>query len=316
MTLKEQYFAFCDANPDVPLFMQAWWMSAVCAGKDWDVLLSYDEQGKIRAAMPYLLRKRLGMRFIVMPQQTQIGGIWLRQDCANDAHLRLAIASEFIAQMRALKIAYYYQQYPILSVMAEPMAQLGFKVKKRITYRLDDLHDMDSVVQNFSKNKKRQLQKALSLQVTMDLTDEEFYAFHRTCMTKQKKRITYSREFFLVIGHKTRERNQSQILAVRDLEGHVLAAAYLIWDNKALFYLIPCYDPDFKDSGASALLVLESIKLAKKLGVAFDFEGSMMRGVANHYKQFGSVPNTYYGIHKYFNPLFAILLFGNWLKNL
>jgi hypothetical protein len=46
--------------------------------------------------------------------------------------------------------------------------------------------------------------------------------------------------------------------------------------------------------------VLECIKLAREKGVAFDFEGSMIRGVANHYKQFGSTATQYWSVEKYY----------------
>jgi hypothetical protein len=80
-----------------------------------------------------------------------------------------------------------------------------------------------------------------------------------------------------------------------------------------MYYLIPCYAPAYKDSGASALLVLEAIKLARQKGVAFDFEGSMIRGVANHYKQFGSTRTLYYGVEKYYKWYFWFANAYNWL---
>ena len=81
-----------------------------------------------------------------------------------------------------------------------------------------------------------------------------------------------------------------------------------------MYYLIPCYDPQHKDSGASALLVLEAIKLARQQNVAFDFEGSMIKGVANHYKQFGSTRALYYGVEKYYKWYFWFANAINWLK--
>ena len=61
---REEYRKYCEETPGLPLFMQAWWMDAVCAGKGWEVI----------AGMPCLVRERVGMRFVVMPQETQIGG--------------------------------------------------------------------------------------------------------------------------------------------------------------------------------------------------------------------------------------------------
>jgi hypothetical protein len=81
-----------------------------------------------------------------------------------------------------------------------------------------------------------------------------------------------------------------------------------------MYYLIPCYDQKYKDSGASALLVLEAIKLARQKGVAFDFEGSMIRGVANHYKQFGSTRTIYYSVEIYYKWYFWFANAINWLR--
>ena len=71
MTKKELYREFCKNAPDLPIFMQDWWMDAVCAGKQWEVLLCVKteagfqlsegegSQGEIVAVLPYLLRERM-----------------------------------------------------------------------------------------------------------------------------------------------------------------------------------------------------------------------------------------------------------------
>ena len=80
MTKKEIYSEWTklSGNADLPIFMQSWWLDAVCAGKEWDVMLypaDADSADKVVAAMPYLIRKRLGVKFVIMPQMTQIGGM-------------------------------------------------------------------------------------------------------------------------------------------------------------------------------------------------------------------------------------------------
>ena len=52
----------------------------------------------------------------------------------------------------------------------------------------------------------------------------------------------------------------------------------------------------------------EAIRFASEKGLAFDFEGSMIPGVANHYAQFGSTPCYFYEVEKVYNPLFRIVL--------
>ena len=288
MTNKEIYAELCEKEESINLFQQSWWLNAVCAGKEWDVLLSRDEQGEIQAAMPYLLRKRRPFSYVIMPQQTQIAGIWLRPDKVDDAEAVNRIADEFTAQLHRLRLSYYCQNFPIGSPFPEVLASKGFRVKERQTYRLEDLSDLDKIIDSFSKNKKRQLQKALALHLDTDMSEEDFYRFHKECLEAKKKKISYTREFLLVLSRKSMKRGQGKILAIRDAEGNTHAAAFVVWDKSSLYYLIPAIHPDFGDSGAGALLALEAIKLARQVSRSFDFEGSMDPGIGHFFRSFGA----------------------------
>ena len=173
MTNKERYSEWVAAQEYVPIFMQPWWMDAVCAGKEWDVLLvesptptlprregDPDERHEIIGAMPYLLRKRAWFRYIIMPQQTQIGGIWVNEEATADKWKTAEVCRQIKEQMDRMGLAYYYQQYLPGSLCVDAMRALGFKTRERVTYRMEDLSNLDAVIDRFSKNKKRQLQKA------------------------------------------------------------------------------------------------------------------------------------------------------------
>jgi len=308
MTNKERYIGWVEEQEYVPIFMMPWWLDAVCAGKEWDVLLAEDEQGDILGAMPYLLRKRAWMRYIIMPQQTQIGGIWVTASITADKWKTAEVCRQIKEQMDAMKLSYYYQQYLPGSLCVDAMRGLGFKTRERVTYRVEDLSDLDAVINSFSKNKKRQLQKALSLHAERTMEVEDFYRFHTQCLKQRKRKISYSREFLLVLERKARRLKQCQILSICNADGKPYAAAFLIWDKHYMYYLIPAYDPAFGDSGAGALLVLEAMKLAREKQVRFDFEGSVDKGIAKHYKQFGSTPFTYFSVEKYYKPLFRLAI--------
>lgn len=298
MTNKERYTEWAAAIGNVPLMMQPWWMDAVCAGKEWDVLLSEDKEGHILGAMPYLLCKRLRQKYILMPQLTQIGGIWVDPSITENRWEISQVCQDLQRQLKELKVCYYYQQFPVGSLAAKAMGSLGFKLKERVTYRIDFLSDMEQVVESFSKNKKRQLQKATALTSDQQLNIEDFYRFHAHCVRARHKNLSYAREFLLVLQRKAARLDQCTVLSVRTMDGDVCAAAFLVWDQTTMYYLIPCHDPAYKDSGASTLLVLEALKLARQKKLAFDFNGSMDKDIANHYKQFGSTPATYYSAER------------------
>ena len=316
MTNKERYIEWVEQQEYMPVMLMPWWLDAVCAGKEWDVLLAEDEQGGILGAMPYLLRKRAWFKYIIMPQQTSVGGIWVSEGMTADRWKTAEVCRQIKEQLDGMGLAYYYQQYLPGSLCVDAMRGLGFKTLERVTYRVDDLSDLDAVIASFSKNKRRQLQKALSLHAERKMDPEVFYRFHTQCMHARKRKLSYTREFLLVLERKAKRNNQCEILSICNADGQPYAAAFLVWDKHTMYYLIPTYDPAFNDSGAGALLALEAMKLAREKHVHFDFEGSMNRGVAKHYKQFGSTPMTYYGVEKYYKPLFRLAIWFQKLREI
>jgi len=305
---KERYCEWVAQQEYVPLMMQPWWMDAVCAGKEWDVIFAEDSEGNILGALPFLLRKRACYKYIVMPQMTQTGGIWVSAETTADKWATAEVCRQLVEKLGSMDLAYYYQQFRPNSLCVEAMRGLGFKIRERVTYQVCDLSDLDALIASFSKNKRRQLQRALSLHAERGMNPEDFYRFHTRCMAGRHRKLSYSREFLLVLERKTRRLGQCEIISICNADGQPYAAALLVWDKKSMYYLIPCFDTAHADSGASSLLVLEAMKLAREKHVIFDFEGSIDRGIANHYKQFGSTPVTYYSVEKCYKPLFRLAL--------
>ena len=342
MTTKEQYEAFIRQFPDLPVMLQPWWLDAVCAGKQWDVMLvtrgelkstgwwqrkkaRQDEpaegDNEIVAAMPYLLRKRLGYQYILTPQMTLYSGVWMNSDIFGSPDLQKQLAKVIAKKLRAMRISYFYQHFPTGNPLPHWLAEQGFNVEQRVTYRIDDLTTVDEPEDSFSKNKKRQLHKAEDLQLDQDMSAEAFYAFHKQCMAERNLKLSYSREFLLVLERKTRRAGNSAILRITRQAGdepsdrQTVAAAYVVWDKRYLYYLIPAYLPSAADTGASARLADEAIHLAKEKGLLFDFEGGNdNEGIANHYKQFGAKPATYCSVSKIYRPSFAMMLRLNKLQ--
>lgn len=310
---KEIYRRVCATYANIPLFMQHWWMEAVTWGKDWDVLLVCDTTGEPIAALPYLLRKRMGMKYVICPQHTQFSGVWTREDL-SDIEQKQAY-DQLIAQLAELHLAYYYQQYPLHSEAPQYMKKMGFRIKQRWTYQIDNLNHLDSVIAKFSKNKKRQLQKALSLHADFSLTAEEFYSFHEYTLQERKKSIGYTREHFLQLYNAAVSQEKGQIIAIRNQEGTLLAAVFLVWDDTTTYFLIPTHSVTYAATGASALMVLESIKWAANHSKVFDFEGGMMRNIEQSYRQFGATKVHYYSVERYYKWIFRLALLYNTIRN-
>jgi hypothetical protein len=298
MSNKERYSEWCAQLEYVPIFMQPWWMDAVCAGKEWDVLLAEDEEGHIVGAMPYLLRKRAWFKYIMMPQQTQVAGIWVTPEVTGDKWRTAEVCRQIKEQLDTMGLAYYHQQYLPGSLCVDAMRGLGFKTNERITYRVDDLSDLDAVIGAFSKNKKRQLQKALSLHAERKMDIEDFARFYANCTAARKRKCPFTREFLLVLERKARRHGQCEILSICNADGRPYAAAFLIIDKHYMYYFLSAFDPAFQESGASALLVLEAMKLAREKHVRFEFGEPVDKGEIKAFKQFGPTEVKYYSVER------------------
>lgn len=295
MIAKDIYCKWAETADGLPLFMRPWWMDAVCAGKEWDAVMH----------MPYLLRRRMGLRYVLMPQLTQIGGYYMDQTEVGNA---AQVAAEIDSHLRGLGLAYYYQRFPIDSPIPHELAKRGYTVRERVTYRIEDIQDMDAVRRGYSENKRRQLKKATDLVCDMDMEAEAFYRFHERCLKAQGKHISYTWPFFKGLYEACAQHDAGQVVRVSDKEGNTHAAAYVVYDQETCYFLIPAYDPQYGKSGAGSLLVDACIRFAREHSRVFDFEGSMIPGVANHYRQFGSVARTYCSVERMANPIFKILL--------
>ena len=298
MTNKERYSQWAAAQEYVPLFMMPWWLDAVCAGAEWDALLAEDSEGNILGAMPYLLRKRAWFKYIIMPKQTPIGGIWVTPEVTADKWKTAEVCRQIKEQLDRMGLVYYYQQFLPGSLCVDALKALGCKTKEHMTYRLDDLSDLNKLIESFSKNKRRELQKSLSLHAERSMDIEDFYRFYTQCMSERKHKVHFSREFLLVLERKAKRLNQCEIISIHDADGHVHAAAFLVWDANYMYYLIPTYSPTYADSGAGALLVLEAVKRAREKHIRFEFAGSFSKASVKHYKQFNAAPTKFYSVEK------------------
>ena len=74
--LKSKYRQFCETVPDLPVYMHAFYLDAVCEDGQWEVAL-VEKGGKIVAAWPYFLKKKWGFPYVAMPVLGRLMGPYL-----------------------------------------------------------------------------------------------------------------------------------------------------------------------------------------------------------------------------------------------
>jgi hypothetical protein len=316
-TKKDRYRFLCNERNDIPLFMQAWWMDAVCNNKDWDVLF-YEKNNKIIAVLVYFFVKKYGFKLILQPQLTQSNGIWIdypKFKTTSEIHsFEKEVMSNLIQQLTDQNFSYYDQNFHPTITNWLPFFWQGFTQTTRYTYQIQDISDVEKCYQQFSYAKKKQISKAKkNLQVDLDLSGEKFYDELQNNLKNANQRVFYTRDLFMRLYNECMSRNQGCIIVVRDNQLKIHAANFIVWDKNHTFNLVSTINQEFRSSGATSLIIWEAIKLVSAKTKIFDFEGSMKENIENSFRQFGAVQVPYFRIKKHNSLVFRIIFnFRKW----
>ncbi|MDR0829594.1 MAG: hypothetical protein LBN95_05745 [Prevotellaceae bacterium] len=313
---KEQYRKLC-TEKSIPLFMQAWWLDAVCIEKfDWDVLF-YKKNENILGVLPYCFCKKYGFKIIEQPNRTQYNGVWIDYPQEQKLHKRYSfekkVMDNLIAQLENLKISFYSQNFHHSFTNWQPFYWKGFKQTTRYTYRITDLSDLEKVFNAFSAAKQRHIKKEnADLVVDFSVSAEEFYDFHKKCLETKNAKMEYSQKLFYSIYNEAIKCKQGKIIALKNAK-KIHSAIFVVWDKNSAYALNYAINPALKNDGASTKMFWEAIKYVADKTQAFDFEGSMIESVAQSYLQFGGEQTPYFRIEKSYSKLLLGLKF---LKNI
>lgn len=296
MTNREKYRQFCEQEPTIPIFSQAWWLDAV-ARESWDVCI-VEKNGNIEASMPYVLKKKYGLKLLTQPQLTQNLGPWIRPNNAKYSKQLSREKDLMEALIKQLPHYHYFNQsWHYTNTNWLPFYWRGFEQTTRYTYVIEDTRDIERVLSDFEHSKRKNLKKSESIiEVRYDISAEEFYANHRMTLKQQGSDISYDLNLFKRIYDEGYKRNQAKTIAAYDCDGNLHAALFIIWDGMSAYDLISTIDPNYRTYGAATVLVRDMIKYTSQFVSKFDFEGSMIEPVERSFRQFGAKQTPYFAL--------------------
>lgn len=315
MTEKEQYRQLCESHPEIPLFLQHWWMEAVCAGKQWDVLLYRNNNGEVQAVMPFLVGKKLWMRYVLMPQLTQYNGVWYLKNDFRSENERLSfekkVCNDFVGRLKDMRLDFFLQNFAPRFTNWLPFYWKGFSQTTRYTYQIQNLANLDDVFANFDRNRRQK--KILSLEKkyhqTTDITAEEFYGFHSKYWEAKGTKDLFAEKYVVKLCNAAMARRQGVIIGLVDIKtGEKVAMRFVVFDKTTAYSLLSAIKPNSKVNGLSELLFWKVIQYLSGKVRVFDFEGSMVEGIEHSYRLYGAKQVPYFQIEKSNSLLLGLLL--------
>jgi Acetyltransferase (GNAT) domain len=312
---KEKYIAFCQTELSIPIFMQPWWLDAVCEKGEWFVCL-FEKNSEIVAASTYFMRRKAGLSYVVQPPLTPYAGIWWKEMAFAKKHQQYhhvkTILNQWIEQFP--KVTFFQQQYVYTLTDWQPFYGHGFQQTTRYTYLLNLLQGADTLFNHFNDNTKRNIRKAqqagleiLSVESESDSTIfDTFYHLNTLTFQKQGLKNPISAVFFKRLDTVLKEKQQRTIYVARDTAGRYHAALYLIYDSKSAYYLAGGIDMSILKNNALFLLLWKAIQDAARRVPTFDFEGSMLPQVEPIFRGFGATQMPYFRVFKAKNRFWAV----------
>lgn len=299
MTNKEKYRQLCLTEPSIPIYSKDWWLDATCIGGDWDVAI-YEENGEIIGTWCYFYKTKLGFKIITTPFLTKYQGVWFKNP-ELDLLQNKIITRELLKQLP--KFSSLTQFFSPTFTNWLPLYWEKFKQTTKYTFMIDDISDMNKVFDNFAYYRRRDIKRAQKLfTVEIGCDPAIFYDLRKKNLEQLNEKITYPRDGFIKLINACEKHNAGQALLCKNVNNEVVCYTYIIWDNQYSHYLISGFDVDLCKKGASDLLMYETIKYASTKTKSFDFEGSMVKGIAHNLNDFAEKQVPYYLIYK--NNLF------------
>lgn len=311
LTDHNRYRAWCKSVPDLPIFMQDWWLDEVCRDSSWSAVMVEDKKGVIKAALPFQLNKYYGQTVVLPPILTPYLGPWIAVE-EDDNRSYLKEKSIYWRLMDLL-----VEGLPSAAIFAGqwlpevqdwlPFKWRGFHQTTRYSFVLDDISDPQACFDAFKGSTRTNIRKAKSqLQVLRTDNVDLFYQVHQKSFDRQGTESPLTQKLLSNLYETASSRGQAEIRLAMDEEDQVHAGVLTVHDAQKVYVLISGVDADLGNKGGLHLLYWEVIKQYSGRVPQLDFEGSMLPTVAPVFLSFGTRQVPYLRVFRFRNKWIEI----------
>ena len=277
------------------VYAQSWYLDIVSPG--WDALIEDD----YTTIMPLPSKKKILLHYLIQPKLIQQLGIFSVKQISQEVIKQFikAIPIKFI--LRDLNFNSYNECY-------EPAL-----FTQRVNYELNINKSYSEISKVFKENTKRNIFKAkqYGLKIEQKSLPDLFLENYKlnTNINKDSNSLTILNQ---IINYTLRNKT-GYIIITYDSDNKVIAGAFFIFSMNRLIYLTSFSGAKGKEFSAMFIIIDFMIDKFSNQQIIFDFEGSMVDGIARFFRGFGAQPVTYFR-YRYtipvLNKLFKHTLFN------
>ncbi|MCE8192370.1 GNAT family N-acetyltransferase [Porphyromonas gingivalis] len=296
--MKQRYRELCRQGMPIPLYLQDWWLDAVCGFDEWMAFV-LEEEGTVSGVMPCYMPVP---GHISMPPFTQFLGsysfIGINEDSTTSFRTHRRVHDMLRSMLPPHKS--FMVQYSKDFTDWLPYYWQGYSQTTRYTYRIDLSLGIDVVRMAIRPDAMKKIRKGErdGLRYT-SATVDDLLRLCRISMSRQEAKGFVS-ETLQRLAEVAIERHAGEIVGCEDSEGRLLAAVFLAHDHNTAYTIASGQIREGQGRNAGAFALYEAIWRACEMeGIhTFDFEGSMLEGVEGFFRSFGGVQTPYFRLSK------------------
>lgn len=272
----------CIANAtNSRIYAYSWYLDIVA--DDWDILVLDD----YLAVMPLPTRRKYFIQYIYQPAWIQQLGVFSVE--AVDENMIKSFLKVIPDKFKKISTNLNDENYLNSSF-----------ISKRDNYVLNLNTNYESLYSNYSKNRKRILKKIdkASLFINESEKHQIIFSFYRQYIFAKSGLKEKDLQNLDLLLTKCYNLNKAVIVSAFTADNENLGGIVFLKDNNRFYYLVSAISNRGKDRQAMTFVVDYIIKKYASEKLVFDFEGSMIPGVASFFKSFGAENNPYYVFEK------------------
>jgi hypothetical protein len=175
---------------------------------------------------------------------------------------------------------------------------------------LKNITEIRKIFENMHPRYRQKIRKCeTEFILDFEFSPEIFYRFHKKSLEESGQKITYTEKLFLSVYNAAIKRNQGKIIAVKNKKNELLSALFVVWDTTSGYNLVTARKIIDGSNDASIFMIWKAIEFLKNKTQNYDFEGSMIEGVAYVNQQFNAEQTPYFQLRKCNSFLYRIFRF-------
>ena len=270
----DKYLACLEKDRHAPIYAQVKFLDAVA--DNWQVLVL----GDYDTVIPLPVRRSSGVKYVYQPIWCQQLGVFGNR--TDVTHLINYAAKKFIKFDYCLRGAY----------------DIGTK-RSNLILGLD--HSYLELSKRYSKNRKRDIQKAKQAGLTLRVLKEK--SAIQAIALRETRYLKFERNYSQRIENLINSLSQAELIGLEVCHGaRKVAGLFGIQNKDRIYFLHPFtfkeHEESAKNHGAMSFLVDSIINHHANSNRILDFEGSMVPGVARFYSSFGAQEEIYTHVKK------------------